>query len=575
MCEDASSQKKVFAPPRTTLYTIPMYAKSTVLHQRWMSALMMSVVVMIALTLYAPSISHGFINTDDDVLIETNRTAHGLSISNLITAWTTFDPELYVPVTTMSFQLQSHLFGSISPSMTHAIAIILHAIIAASVSWISWSISRRLSVGFLAGFLFAIHPINAEAVLWASSRKDLLATLFCSLSIVLWLRDQKAIDSERIGRGILFSFALSVLAKPSTALLPLAFIGIDVLKKENESMKQNLSEHTAPRKRVLERVMSACWQYRGMLLISAFVLIVGIIGKRLALQSASMWDIVLIAPQSLGLSVLHIFAPWKLTLFYPYEAFQLPLFVIGMTTAVLGTVLLQKGDRTTQCAVALSLALFIPSLGSPVRNNELYITADHYMYGAMIGISLLLANGVLSLRKDIRCLLLIGCVPFFTVQTNQLVKQWSNTTDVYQTVLEEYPHHFATLNNLGVWQLEHGDAPDAIMYLRRALSEKPDEQKTKVNLAAAHVLGDDIVEAMSILDSVPPDQRDASYGFVIAQINQKKGNIRDAINWYMKVLNQDPTLTKAWNNLGVLYLSLNEWQEAEKNFRQEIGRAHV
>ncbi len=68
--------------------------------------------------------------------------------------------------------------------------------------------------------LFALHPIQSEAVAWIAARNDLLATAFVLASLHCLLPGRRASGAGRVVAGTLF-YLCALWAKESAALLPL------------------------------------------------------------------------------------------------------------------------------------------------------------------------------------------------------------------------------------------------------------------------------------------------------------------------------------------------------------------
>ena len=89
-----------------------------------MRKFMLSLAAVTALA-YAPSLGNDFQAHDDTLLITQNPTAQGLTFDNIGAAFTTFDPELYIPITLLTYQVEYSLFG-LNSFVFHLTNLLLH-----------------------------------------------------------------------------------------------------------------------------------------------------------------------------------------------------------------------------------------------------------------------------------------------------------------------------------------------------------------------------------------------------------------------------------------------------------------
>ena len=187
-----------------------MHQKSRFEQRTWILALILVAVTCLA---YIPALRGGFV-WDDAELITNNpmvRSENGLS-----GFWFTTEAIDYYPLTSTVFWLEWRLWAG-HPFGFHLVNVLLHAANAVLV----WLILRRLRIpgAWLAGLLFAIHPVNAESVAWISEHKNTLSMLFFASAILLYLK----FDAEkRWGPYILAlaAFLLALLAKTAVVMLP-------------------------------------------------------------------------------------------------------------------------------------------------------------------------------------------------------------------------------------------------------------------------------------------------------------------------------------------------------------------
>src|SRR3989344_5341500 len=107
------------SPPMTAeLPHLP--ARPTII--RW--ALML---VAVPLLLYLPSLGNDFVRWGDYSLIVKNPAIQSVSATTVKAVFTHYDPELYIPLTFLSYQFD-HLIGGLHPSIYHPHTLVLHVI---------------------------------------------------------------------------------------------------------------------------------------------------------------------------------------------------------------------------------------------------------------------------------------------------------------------------------------------------------------------------------------------------------------------------------------------------------------
>jgi protein O-mannosyl-transferase len=115
------------------------------------------------------------------------------------------------PLTWFSFWLSYQLSGA-NPMLWHALNLALHL----GCVWLVYSTLRRVipeNAAILAACVFAVHPLQAQAVNYVFARATLLMTLFCLLSFRSWLQGK---PWHAVGW-----FVLGLLSKEECAAFPL------------------------------------------------------------------------------------------------------------------------------------------------------------------------------------------------------------------------------------------------------------------------------------------------------------------------------------------------------------------
>jgi tetratricopeptide (TPR) repeat protein len=181
---------------------------------RWLS---LAALPALAVAVYAPAWRGGFI-WDDLLLVRQNPLVTGEFTLRSIWFRTDF------PLSTVVLWFQWLAWGDHAPGY-HAVNVALHALNALLV----WRVLRRMNVpgAWLAGALFAVHPVCVGTVAWISEIKNTLSLLFYLLAFRAWLEYAAADRSPQKPLAYalsLLAFVLALLAKTSAVMLPVVLL---------------------------------------------------------------------------------------------------------------------------------------------------------------------------------------------------------------------------------------------------------------------------------------------------------------------------------------------------------------
>ena len=179
----------------------------------------LAVVVVASCITFSPTLHNGFLQVgfDDAIVVDTVE-IRALSAANIVAMATQFNHAHYTPLTMLSLALDYRIWG-LDPFGYHLTNIVLHALTAALACVFLWPIMPSLGAAALAALIFALHPLQMEAVTLAIQRKTVLsgALFFATLiAYQAWRR------SGRRGYYIaaVAAFAAAALAKPIAVALP-------------------------------------------------------------------------------------------------------------------------------------------------------------------------------------------------------------------------------------------------------------------------------------------------------------------------------------------------------------------
>lgn len=460
-----------------------------------------ALLAMIAGAVYGTTLRHDFVALDDDLLVFANPVVHTLSPSTLRAAFTRYDPELYIPLTFVSFQID-WLVGGGAPWIFHGTNVLLHLCNALLVAWLGWLLTQRRAVGLFAAVLFLVHPINTEAVAWVSARKDLLSACFALGTIVAWLRWRRGWQpGRRIGIEL---FGLGLLSKIS-AVVALPYV---VLIEWCERRPLN-----APLLRILAPAIA----------LAGLFAVIALGGKSHQVGLLNPVQLLLLASENIALTLRHVLVPFALSPFYRHIspvtlAEALPS--LGVVAALLLiAVLLRKRLPVVPFAIAWFIVGVVPGTLNAAKAGEVFITSDRYAYLACIAPLIVFAFAVVRLgdvlkpfRGAVRTAGLI-LLTFLGGLAQGQAALWKDTRTLYNYVLRLDPGIALAHNNLGNADLAEARFAEAEAAYRRGLALQPAHATLQMNLATALERQGRYDEAETLLRAViehaPTDRAEA------------------------------------------------------------------
>ena len=518
----------------------------------WKRFLPFVLIAVSAVAVYSSSLRNGFVIWDDDSLVYENPLTQEVSVKNITGAFTSYDPELYVPLTIMSFQMEHALFG-FQPFYYHLDNLLLHIVNGMLVFLLLQRFGLKRTTAFIGALLFVVHPLNTEAAAWISARKDVLSAAFILGSLLAW--------RQRQWLSVLL-FLLALLSKPVAIVVPAILLLMDWY--EDRKLRKDDVQVYAP-----------------FLLLSILFLSIGLFGKAQNISSLTALQTLLLAAKSIVFSLQKFLWPAPLSSIYLQTTPITPAsaeFLIPLLLGTLGAVgaFILKRWKGPLFTVGFFLLLLAPSFSNFSREGSLYYFSDRYVYLAQIAILLLLGE---ILERLPRRSLWIAAIPLVFLgsiaHARSLVWKDSETlyrdalvmnersvtmhynlglleqergnvqaaTAEYDRVLELNPLHAKTLTNMGVLAKDRGDSTTALDYFRRAMAADPLYPEARNNIGSVYMdqvkIDDAIVEfqaAIALDDSFPQAHVN------LASAYGKKGMYEEALREYRIAVELEPRL---------------------------------
>ena len=481
-------------------------------------------VILLPVLIYARTASYGFLSWDDNLLIGENYSVLNFSPS----VFWTYDPELYIPMTLLSFQI-NYAFSGANPFWFHITNVVLHAGNALLVYILITLILKNKFTAFFTALIFAAHPINTEAVAWVSARKELLSAFFFLGSFICYVKAGNGI--RKIYSLSVIFFILAMMSKVTAIVLPAVLAVHDYT---NGNFNANSKA----------KIISFMRRIALFLIPAVIFAVIAFVGKSQAVAELTIIQVLLLAARSASFDLQKFFVPLNFSAIYPAPdpiSIGNPAIVfsiITITTLSLLAFVFRK-NRFAILGACWFVITLSPSFLAYMRSNGISMAADRYAYMPSIGLTLffvVIASAILKNRKYSSAF--IGAIVILlSFAAFSRSKVWANSEALFTDVLQKNPSSYVAYNNIGNEYLRKGDLDDARILFEKAISLKPD-----------------FADALNSLGAV--------YG--------KAGKYDMAEEYILKAIESNPNLADAHFNLGGVYFMRNEFEKAIGKYKAAL-----
>ena len=551
-------------------------------------------ILLLTAVVYANSIHNDFTNWDDLGLVVENPAIRSLSIDNLIDIFTPKPGKTYQPVRVLSYAIDYSLW-KLNPLGYHLgnialhgfSAVILYLLLASLLNQIraESSLESNRLIALLASLLFAVHPVNVEAVTWISSRKYGLLTFFYFSSLYFYIKNSEKGRHHRIYYALsIVSYVLSLLSSPFSVTLPAILFLYDYCRI------RDLNLYNIIKSRLLSYLPYL------VLSISQFIILWNSFtttpGPEPAIKSHEMNNIFYTLLTMLRVLYDYmknlIFPFWLNNMYVDYTSTSLFEHKVILSLLVifllLGILFFQvKADNKVNL---FCLGWFVLTW-LPVSNIIPISTkmADRYLYLPAVGLFLLFSLSVYNIshrwfsRKANQLVtvplmvFLVFSLSYLSIDRNRV---WANSQTLWEDSLRKAPAYWVPHMKLGLTMAQQGRIEEAISYYRESLRLNPNSVHTHNNLGVVLLergqIGDAIGHYLTAL-RLKPDYAETYNNLGVAMFRQ--GEFDRAKAHYLEALRLDPDFGKAHNNLGNVLVEKGQFDEAIFHYSMALkAKAH-
>lgn len=543
---------------------------------------------------------------DDRVNIVTNATLHNFgALGRVLTP----PPNSGVggrPVLNLSFAL-SHAMGGLDVRGYHVANLLIHF----CASFALFAFVRRTlltrplqarfgrAAGWLAIFaalLWALHPVQTQAITYLSQRAEALMALFYLLTLYLFLRGATAHDPLRWHVASVATCALGMATKEVMVTAPVL-----VLLYDRTFLAGTFRAALRERGRFY-LALAATWLLLAVLMADVSERGIG------PVEQVSRWNYALTECEV----VLHYLrlAVLPTPLVFDYA----PVFATSLSAVAGSVVLLAPLLAATLFAVVRRPALgflgawffvilaptssIVPIVSSPMAESRLYLPLASFAVGVVLALHAFIGGRSLRVFALVALAFVVLVVrrnrdyrSEESLWVDTIAKQPSSARAHYVLGLtlarqgrlnEAIPLFHATLrldpdypdveNNLANSIATLGQFEPAVKYYQDALRHHPEETAPRSNLASAllHLGRLDEAERQGRL-AVQQRPRDGVAQHILALVLEQRGATDAAIAAYETALRLTPALVQSRENLGLLLLREKRFAEAELHFQAIVA----
>ncbi len=428
------------------------------------------VLIIIGSILYGHYLNFALLPYDDNYNIYENK--HLLS-GDWLYFWKNSYVNLYIPVPYTLWTWTYQLAGASSTAF-HSLNVFFHLINGVLIYLILSKFSFSRPAALVGSLFFLVHPLQVEAVAWATSFRDTLAFFFVLLSVGLSIfYPQKKVAT-------VFFFFLALLSKPSAVAVPVLLAFIIFIRTGSTGLGAKL-------KSIIKSNLPLVAAFAGILPVI-------FISKRDQAAEIQLDSVVtfgqriIIVLDAVGFYLQKILLPLHLYSDYgrsPRWIIENADWYLNVSVAIIFFGLLfyfiktKRPDATKNDGflfwffLAFAVTLYLPVSGVVSFGYQSHsTTADRYMYPVLFSMAALVAWGYEQFDKQNKKAILKVMASLYliilTVTGYTQSLNWKDTASFYKFSYEGTPHSYKIVQNVAVAYQKEGSFDKSMEFFYKA-----------------------------------------------------------------------------------------------------------
>ncbi|ABL00299.1 glycosyltransferase family 39 protein [Pelobacter propionicus] len=369
-------------------------------------------------------------------------------------------PTYFRPLAYLSFFLDMRLFRG-DPVAMHFANILIHVCNSVLVYCVALRLTHddavRQRSAMVAAFMFGLHPVNSEAVIWISSRYDLLCCFFMLASLLLLVR-QAASDTVSFLVPLSLMFLCSMLSKESSLLFPAAAVVFIF----NE-------------RKILTQIRALAIMASLMLSLLFYLFLRN--GLHIAVDKGIGDSLAASAHVGIGAMLAHCMAAtgfYVKKMLYPFPlSFVISsinssscLILFALFFVVLTALFFIRRDL--RFPIALMVTALVPPLYAMIGRLAWTPYAERYVYIPMVGFALLVSIASSRYLQRIPTIFLFAGISLLAIPTTFRVNTWTEPVTFWKDTISKSPHFGTPHVLLAAELISTGRLDEAEQHILRA-----------------------------------------------------------------------------------------------------------
>ncbi len=483
-----------------------------------------AILFTLAFLIYANALFAGFVLDDQDLIIKKStffsHPDNVLAIFTIPDATFNAATPYYRPLNTLSYMLDHYLWG-LHPFGYHLENILIHALVAVLLYLLLVEVFNDWRLAFFAAVLFAVYPVNAEAVDAVFNRNTLFCALFSLASLLLLAK-----GGTKWTALSFLAYFFALLSKEPAAVVPFFLLTFAITSGG--------------------RAFRARWKALAgffAILILYFFIRQHVLG-------------VFVANESVPFSIARL----KFMSAVIFENFRLMLFPFKLDANYSLLKIFYTPSKAAAATAGLASLVFFSiykKTPAPVRAGSQWIlwgllpvsnivmipsapVAERYLYTILPGFVLILAYALSALyRRKARATVAAGMLLTVAMGSRTFDRNfvWRDNMSLYRSVIRSDPGNPEYYYYLALSLYNAGRLDESRKMFESALKRQPDYP-----------------EALTYL----------------GLICMKKGDLEGAKRQFQSAVSLQPDYAAAHAQLGVVYAEQNLFEQAEHEFGETV-----